>query len=214
MRWVVPAALMAAAVYGQDALMTSLEPQGVVLKSVTYKGRAAVEVTQDPAAKENETLAFVKGERFQDGTIEAWVAGEPGAGAWAAARGFVGIAFRTRPKGSGYEAIYVRPTNGRAEDQVRRNHSVQYISHPAHPWFQLRKDFTEKYESYVDLVPGEWTQVKIEVKGRQARLYVHGAAQPTLIVNDLFLGEEGGGVALWLGPGTLAHFAGLTIKHN
>jgi hypothetical protein len=43
-----------------------------------------------------------------------------------------------------------RPTNGRAEDQVRRNHATQYISYPDRRWFQLRKDFPGKYESYAD----------------------------------------------------------------
>src|SRR5206468_6159800 len=46
-----------------------------------------------------------------------------------------------------YECFYLRPTNGRADDQVRRNHSTQYISHPDFPWFRLRKEFPEKYES-------------------------------------------------------------------
>lgn len=67
----------------------------------------------------------------------------------------------------------MRPTNGRAEDQVRRNHSSQYISFPEFPWHRLRKEFPEKYESCVDLTPGEWTPVKIVVDGTTAKLYVH-----------------------------------------
>ena len=39
----------------------------------------------------------------------------------------------------------------------------------------------------MDLEPGVWTKYKIEVEGRKARLYVNGAAQPCLIVNDLKL---------------------------
>ena len=68
------------------------------------------------------------------------------------------------------------------------------------------------YESYVDLLPGEWTDVKIVVVGTTARLYVHGADQPSLIVNDLKLGESSGAVALWIGPGTVAHFTDLSIS--
>ncbi|WP_321472813.1 hypothetical protein [uncultured Paludibaculum sp.] len=207
----VLAALGAVAAYGQTGLTDSLELRGVKTESVTYKGRQAVRVTGDPGVKDGEALAILKGETFKDGAIELWISGEPTAGAGSGARGFVGVAFRVSPQGARYEAFYLRPTNGRADDQVRRNHSAQYISHPDHPWFQLRKDFPEKYESYVDLVPGEWTRVKVEVRGKQARLFVNGAQQPTLIVNDLFLGEEGGGVAFWLGPGTLAHFADLKV---
>ena len=141
---------------------------------------------------------------------------EPGANAGEGARGFVGVAFRVSPDAAKdvlrYECFYLRPTNGRADDQVRRNHSVQYISFPDFPWQRLRKEFPEKYESYVDLVPGEWTKMKIEVRGDKARLYVHGAQQPVLVVNDLKQGQSQGQIALWIGPGTVAHFAGLRVS--
>jgi hypothetical protein len=62
-------------------------------------------------------------------------------------------------------------------------------------------------------VPGVWTRVKIEVRGDRARLYVHGQEQPTLIVNDVKSGADGkGAVALWIGPGTVAHFRNLTVE--
>jgi hypothetical protein len=69
----------------------------------------------------------------------------------------------------------------------------------------------EKYESYADLVPGEWTKVKIQVQGVKARLFVHGAEQPALVINDLKLGTARGAVALWIGPGTEGYFANLRI---
>ena len=54
----------------------------------------------------------------------------------------------------------------------------QYISDPDFPWQKLRSETPSRYESYVDLVPGEWTKVRIEVHGTRALLYVHDAAQP------------------------------------
>jgi hypothetical protein len=101
--------------------------------------------------------------------------------------------------------------NGRSEDQTQRNHSTQYISVPDFPWQKLRAETPSKYESYVDLAPGAWTKVKIEVHGDKAGLYVNGAAQPTLIVNDLKHGRSKGAIALWIGPGVVAHFANLTV---
>lgn len=62
------------------------------------------------------------------------------------------------------------PANGRAEDQLIRNRSVQYISHPEYTWFKMRKETPGVYKSYVDLVPGEWTNVQIEVKDQYAKL--------------------------------------------
>jgi hypothetical protein len=44
------------------------------------------------------------------------------------------------------------------------------------------------------------------------RLYVNGASQPTLLVNDLKLGDRSGAIALWIGLGTEAHFANLRLK--
>jgi hypothetical protein len=147
--------------------------------------------------------------------IELQLAGKPGGNAGQGARGFVGVAFRIADDNSRFECFYLRPANGRANDQLRRNHSTQYISYPDFPWFKLRKDTPGKYESYVDLVPGEWTSVKIEVSGTQAKLFVHGAEQPCLIVNDLKHGaDHTGGVGLWVGVGTEAYFSDLNITRK
>ena len=174
-----------------------------------YKGRKAIRAAGGPNSQ-GEDLIVVSGTRITDGTIEAEIAGRPGEGAAQAARGFVGVAFRVKDDLSKYDVFYIRPTNGRAEDQERRNHAAQYISFPGFPWEKLRKETPGKYEAYVDLQPGEWTKVKVEVKGATARLFVHGNAQPTMIVNDL-KGEPAGAVGLWVGSGTEAHFSNLRI---
>jgi hypothetical protein len=160
-----------------------------------------------------QTLAVVEGLEFGNGVIEAEIAGAPAPDAGEGARGFVGIAFRLQSDMKSYDTFYLRPTNGRADDQERRNHAVQYASSPDWPWFRLRKETPSKYEAYVDLVPGAWTRIKIEVRGDRARLYVHGQEQPTLIVNDVKTGAQAkGAVALSPGPGTIAHFRNLTIQ--
>ena len=179
--------------------------------------QAAGPATKKAAAPEGravEFLAELTGIEFHDGVIEVELAGEPAADAGPQARGFVGIAFRISPEGTDrYECFYVRPTNGRADDQERRNHSAQYVSHPEYPWFRLRGEAPSKYESYVDLVPGEWTKLKIEVRGGKAKLFVHGNEQPTLIVNDLKRGADAKGrVGLWIEGGTVAHFSNLRIS--
>ena len=160
-----------------------------------------------------EQLAMIDGTDFSGGVIEAEIAGAPAPGAAAGARGFVGIAFRVQPDMKTYDAFYLRPTNGRADDQVRRNHSAQYISHPDWTWNRMRQETPKKYETYVDLVPGAWTRIRIEVRGDRARLFVHGQEQPTLIVNDVKTGAQGrGAIALWIGPGTVAHFRDLRVS--
>lgn len=187
-----------------------LIPHNVKLESVDYLGKRAVKVTGDGDVPNGESYAIVKDSNFHNGTIQVELAGRPASGAFEGARGFVGVAFRLQ--NGQYEYIYLRPTNGRADDQVRRNHSAQYGSHPKFSYAELRQQSPEKYESYVDLEPGVWTRYRVEVDGRKARLYVHGADQPCLIVNDLKLGDGSGGVALWIGPGTEGYFTGLEIR--
>jgi len=62
--------------------------------------------------------------------MEVNLSGDTAPGAPPNARGFVGIAFRITADRSHFECFYLRPKNGRAEDQLQRNHSVQYISIP------------------------------------------------------------------------------------
>jgi len=187
-----------------------LTGKNVSIAQATYKGRGGVQVVAAPMAANATSYAVIKNAVFRDGTIEVDLAGQPAANAGEGARGFIGIAFRLQSDGK-YEYIYLRPTNGRADDQVRRNHSTQYSSYPDFDFARSRQEAPEKYESYVDLEPGVWTKYKIEVEGRKARLYVHGAEQPCLIVNDLKLEPLEGGVALWVGPGTEGYFSNLKI---
>ena len=181
-----------------------------------YRGRRAVRLVNDDGpvgtATGGQVLAIIKESDFEDGTIEAEIAGFPREGAKPSSRGFIGLAFRVEDHGSRYEAFYLRMTNARADDQLRRNHSAQYVSQPGFPWNRLREDSPGVYESYVDIVPEAWTRIKIVVSGSKARLYVNGADQPCLIINDLKLGASRGQIALWTGSDTEAYFSNLTIR--
>jgi hypothetical protein len=220
--------LVSAPLAAQDLVLESaagLKLHNVQADAVTLHGKRGLRVSFSPEAKQRfrnlspeqqaqfETLAIIEGSNFANGIIEAEIAGEPAPDAPEGARGFVGIAFRVQPDLRTYDAFYLRPTNGRADDQVRRNHSVQYVSHPDWPWFRLRREFPERYESYVDLEPGKWTRIRIEIDGQRARLFVHGQPQPVLIVNDVKTGAGGrGAIALWINPGTIAHFRDLRVS--
>ena len=178
----------------------------------TYLGKSALQLVDRSGDAPLDPLAMLIEKGFSNGIIEAEVAGKPAPGAPAEARGYIGIAFRVQPQPGRYEAFYVRPTNGRAEDQLRRNHSTQYISMPDYPWQRLRSETPGVYESYADMVEGAWTRLRIEVTGATARLYINGAEQPSLIINNLKLGAKGsGGVALWIGPNTEGYFRNVRV---
>jgi hypothetical protein len=158
------------------------------------------------------TMAVVEGSDFQDGIVDVDVAGRPAQGASPGGRGFIGLAFRVGSSQEQYECFYLRPTNARAGDQIRRNHSTQYIAAPDFQFDRLRREAPGAYESYVDLVAGAWTHIRISVQGQSAQLFVNGASQPALIVNDLKHVAHPGRVALWIGDETDGHFSNLRIE--
>lgn len=216
MRWTL-LLLAATALEAQTWPLDSTTPISVLhakAEVTTHSGRKALRLVNE-ATPDNSNggsgLAAISGSDFEDGTIEVDLAGLPREGAMQAARGFIGVAFRLQDA-THYEAFYIRPTNGRADDQLRRNHSTQYIGEPEFPWERLRQESPGVYESYADLVPGQWTKVKIVVSGVRAQLFVNGADQPCLIVNDLKHGKSRGKIALWLGPDTEGYFANLTVR--
>jgi hypothetical protein len=131
--------LLCAASYAQQLDVSKLEVRNVAAETTVYKGSKAVKLTEKPGTQA-DSLAILKDVTFRDGSIELEMAGAPAKGANEGARGFIGIAFHIQPDASHYEAIYLRPTNGRAADQLRRNHSTQYISFPDWPWEKLQGD--------------------------------------------------------------------------
>lgn len=203
-----------------SAKLDAVEVPNATVEIANYLGRRAVMlvnkagVTASGNPANGETIAIVKGADFKNGTIEAEVVGLPRQGAQAGVRGFVGIAFHVGPNGSRYECISLRQTNGRADDQLRRNHTTQYSSYPDFPWHRLRDESSGMYESYVDVEAGAWSKIKIVVSGARAQLYVNGADQPCLIVNDLKLGDTRGSVAFWAGTDTQAYFSNLAINQT
>ena len=190
----------------------ALALHGVLATRVSYNGREAIRL-MEPDATRQGGIALLKAVSFTNGSIELDVAGKRGPYAVPDDRGFIGIAFRVRPDATTYECVYIRPDNGRADDQIRRNHSTQYVSHPAFTFARFRKEAPERYESYVDLESGAWTRLRVDVTGTTARLFVHDATQPALVVNDLKLGTGGGGVALWIGAGTEGYFSNLSVRN-
>lgn len=208
--------------------VNGLRPVNVTIAPASHQGRKALQVafsedketeqrlgalTKEEQARiraRTPHIVVIEGLEFANGVIEVEIASAPAPGAPSGARGFAGMAFRLR--GDTYDALYLRPTNGRADDQERRNHATQYVAHPDWTWFRFRAETPSKYEAYVDLVPGAWTRIRIDVRGDRARLYIHDQEQPTLVVSDLKSGARGtGGVALFVDIGTIAHFRNLRV---
>ena len=188
------------------------------IKWVDYRGRHALHIVPLPGheqAQNEMMMAVLTDSDFKDGVIELDVAGARRAGYSTVedVRGFkgvIGVSFRV--DGDKFETFYIRPENSRLNNQLYRNRTTQYESLPDFPWNRLRDESDGKYESYVDLEPGAWARLRIEVSGVKARLYVNGAAQPCLVVNDLKNGDGHGKIALYTRVSTDAYFANLKVE--
>lgn len=132
-----------------------------VAERVTYLGQKAVRLRDTAGDRPGDRMLLVPVNDFHDGIIEGEFAGRPVAGASAGARGFVGIAFRVQEDTSRYDAFYIRPTNGRADTQLMRNRSTQYISHPEYTWQRLRTEAPGSYASYADISPDRFISFRI-----------------------------------------------------
>ena len=197
--------------------LVKLMPNDVEPTMVSYQGFDAVRLVLTPDAETPDTPTFarIKDIEFHNGIIEIDVAGRPLPDAFPEARGFIGIAFRIADDLSAFECMYLRPTNGRAQQQLRRNRAAQYFSYPDWKFDRLRTEVPGHYEAYVDLVAGGWTKMRIEVIGDQAKLFVHGNDHPTIIVNDLKHGSKmKGGIGLYIDNGTEGFFKNLKVKFN
>lgn len=197
-----------------DLAKAPLQPVNVSFSTKEFMGRSAVLVTKDPAITADDEATFVKlvGSEFRDGVIEVEVLSRLLANAPAHARGFIGVAFRINAEHSRFESFYVRPTNGRAEEQLRRNRATQYFSYPDYKYDRLRKEAPGHYESYADMALNTWIAIKIVVQGSRAKLYLNGGEHPVLIVNDLKHGDSSGAIGLWVDVGTEGYFSNLRLS--
>lgn len=195
----------------------NLEPNLVSMSIEKLMGKTVVKVVKDSTIKavDEPTFVLLKNHEFKDGVIEVKVLSRLLKTAPSFARGFIGIAFRINKDNSRYESIYVRPTNGRADDQYRRNHTVQYYSYPDYKFDRLRKESEGQYETYADMGLDEWITMRIEVTGSRAKLYLNNGKHPAFIVNDLKLGENASGaIGLWVDVGTEGYFTDLKISNE
>jgi hypothetical protein len=157
-------------------------------------------------AREGDGALWLVDSDFAEGAIEFDVRGENKPG-----QSFVGVAFHGADD-TAYDAVYFRPFNFRNPDVPRRSRAVQYISHPDHPWHQLREKHPGRYESTVSPVPDPdgWFHARVEIKARGVRVFVNGATSPCLTVTAL--GDRPRGrVGFWVGNGSAGEFANLKL---
>ena len=158
-------------------------------------------------ARQGDGGAWLEDVDFHNGTIEVVLKGKNVRG-----RSFVGVAFRG-VDGETYDAVYFRPFNWLADNEMNRSHGVQYVSHPVNSWAKLREEHTDVYENEVQNPPDPdgFFRARIEIDKPQIRVFVDDETEPCLVVNEL-TDRVGGRVGLWMGNGSDGTFAELTLK--
>ena len=128
------------------------------------------------------------------------------------ARGFIGIVFRINRDNSEFESYYVRPTNGRHPDPVRRAHGSQYFSYPGYTFSYFREHGISGYEAPCDIGLDEWITLKAVIQDAAAAFYVNDMDSPVLVVEDLKHGTDArGGIGFYVDIGTEAFFRNLQL---
>lgn len=160
------------------------------------------------------TFLKIKDLNFENGIIEVKVLSRILESAPALARGFIGIAFRINEENTSYESIYLRPTNGRADDQLRRNHTIQYYAYPDYKFNVLRSNSEGEFETYADLELDKWITMRLEIQNKKAKLFLDNKEYASFIVNEMKGSSKNGSIGLWVDIGTEGFFKDLKITEN
>ena len=152
-------------------------------------------------------MAIIENATFDTGNIELEIKGEDVQG-----KSFVGMAFNIQ-NDSTYEAVYFRPFNFRSDEQIRREHAVQYIFHPKHTWRFLRTNHEGQYEAEFPRQPepDDWFKVKIRVDEKNVFVYDLETNAELLSVERLTT-LKSNKIAFWTGFNSKGEFRNLKIK--
>ncbi|MFU7529454.1 family 16 glycoside hydrolase [Qipengyuania sp. ASV99] len=200
----------------------SPEAIGVIFEPAEHQGRSAlrVELSDEEQAAQ---LAGAGGNRptfalfdfpFANGVIEVDVAAEINGRGGRDARGFAGIAFHVSADGEQFEAVYLRMANGTANDPLppspRNARAVQYVAHPGFHFADSRALRPDHYEQPANVALGTWHRLRLHIRGSALQAFVDDAL--VLSIDDLRQPDVTGPIGLWVGDGSRAHFANLTIS--
>lgn len=157
-------------------------------------------------AKEGSGLAQLDNIDFEEGTIELDIKGENTPG-----RSFVGIAFNIQ-NDTTYEAIYFRPFNFQSPEKIRREHSIQYVSHPENGWRKLRSErpgeFEAEYDSPPD--PNDWFRVRVSIS--EGKVEVEDYISGKVLFKSIRLTDtESNKIGFWTGFNSRGSFRKLRI---
>jgi hypothetical protein len=214
---------------GVHAQTLKLKNQEFELHNVTgevvkFQGKKALKIERDltaipfdstrlEATVDEPHYARLLGlEDFENGTIEVKLYSElQNPAPYSGIAGFIGLFFRVQEDDSAFESIYVRPKVGRSDNQLHRNHAVQYFSYPDYKFDTLRKIAPHRYEGSAPVALNEWFTMRIEVNGKTAELFINDLKYSSFIVDKMLGTSKKGFVGLYVDIGTIGYFRDLKV---
>lgn len=187
------------------------------IENVTLDGEQVLRVVKSEKIEQfdEDTYAQLIGSNFHNGTICVEMRSRLLQNAPDFARGFIGIVFRVSENGAEFESYYVRPTNGRHPDPIRRSHGSQYFSYPGYTFSYFRDHDISDFEAPCDIDLDEWIKLKAVIKDDKATFYVNNMDVPVLVVEHLKHGAEAsGGIGFYVDIGTEAFFRNLQVAYE
>ncbi|MDP3352114.1 MAG: DUF1080 domain-containing protein [Flavobacteriaceae bacterium] len=150
---------------------------------------------------------------FESGTIEVKMYSQiQDPSPYPPAAGFIGVYFRIKEDDSAFESIYLRPKVGRINNQMARNHAVQYFSYPDYKFQTLRDKFPAgSYEGSAPVALNEWITMRIEVNGETAEMFINDMKYSSFIVNKMLGKNQKGYIGLYVDIATIGYFRDLKI---
>jgi hypothetical protein len=152
-------------------------------------------------------------EDFENGTIEVKMYSQlQNPAPYPGIAGFIGVFFRVQENDSAFESIYLRPKVGRVNNQMFRNHAVQYFSYPHAKFETLRKNYPAgSYEGAAPVALNEWIKMRIEVNGETAEMFINEMKYSSFIVDKMLGKSKKGYVGLYVDIGTIGYFKDLKV---
>jgi hypothetical protein len=150
---------------------------------------------------------------FENGTIEVKMYSQiQNPSPYPPAAGFIGLYFRIKEDDSAFESIYLRPKVGRINNQMARNHAVQYFAYPDFKFQTLRNNFPAgSYEGSAPVMLNEWITMRLEINGETAEMFINNMKYSTFIVNKMLGTSKKGSVGLYVDIATIGYFKDLKV---
>jgi hypothetical protein len=150
---------------------------------------------------------------FENGTIEVKMYSQiQNPSPYPPAAGFIGLYYRIKEDDSAWESIYLRPKVGRINNQMARNHAVQYFAYPDFKFQTLRDKFPAgSYEGSAPVMLNEWITMRLEINGETAEMFINDLKYSSFIVNKMLGNSKKGYVGLYVDIATTGYFKDLKV---